>query len=83
MSEPLTADVFASFEKKFDAFVDLYTENHADVVKRLERIEAFLWQGQRIEEIEHRLMELAKRTGHAELAEPFVPPPGLAKPAQT
>lgn len=82
MPEPLTLE-------RFEQFVETYTENHGGLVKRLDRIETrlgnietLLWQGQRIEEIEQRLVDLAKATGHGELARPFVPSPGMAQPAE-
>jgi hypothetical protein len=69
--------------KEFRDFVELYTMNHADVVKRLGHIETMLWQGQRIEAMADRLLALAEATGHHELAEPFIAPPGLAQPASS
>jgi hypothetical protein len=75
------------FEKRFDDFVDLYTQNHADVVKHLDKIderlgsiETSIWQGYRLIEHERIIRELAERTGNADLAVPIQPPLGTAKP---
>jgi transcription termination factor NusB len=83
MSEPLTAE-------RFDQFVELYTENHAAVVKRLDKIdtrldaiEKMLWQGQRIAEIERRVIRLAELAGDASLAVPFNAPIGTAEPMKS
>lgn len=83
MSEPLTAERFEKFEGRFDAFVELYSTNHAEIVsvladhtKRLERIENILWDGQRVAEIERRLLELAATVGRADLATPIRRPLG-------
>jgi hypothetical protein len=90
MSEPLTVAAFDKFEKRFDAFVDLYTENHADVVKRLdkieghvERIENHLWNEQRLAEHERRIIQLAETVGRADLATSFIPSPGTTEPVKT
>lgn len=60
MSEPLTLDRFERFE--------------GTVTKRLDGIEKLLWHGQRLEEIEHRVRQLAERTGNADLATPLPQP---------
>ena len=81
MSQPLTAE-------RFEQFVELFTEKHGettahldkiddtlkDHTERLERIERLLWHGQRLEEIEHRVRQLAERTGNADLATPLPQP---------
>ena len=83
MSEPLSAE-------RFEQFVEAYTANHGDVVKRLDKIEnrlgnieAMLWQGQRLEQMADRLLALAEATGHHELAQPFIASPGLAEPVSS
>ena len=83
MSEPLTIPAFDKFEKRFDAFVDLYAENHGVVVKRLgkiddrlDRIERHLWNEQRMVEHERRITKLAERTGNPDLAIPLDKPIG-------
>lgn len=76
MSEPLSA-------KEFRDFVDLYTTNHADHTGRLDKIDArlgvvetLLWQGERIAEIERRVVKLGELSGDASLAVPLHPPIG-------
>ncbi len=82
MSEPLSAE-------RFEQFVEIYTDNHGDVVKRLDRIEArlgnvetMLWQGYAIEEMQQRIIGLARAAGNEKLAQPFIAPPGLAQPVE-
>lgn len=90
MSQPLTAERFEKFEQRFEHFVDLYAENHGAIItrldkidttlddhtKRLERIENILWDGQRVAEIERRLIELAETVGRPDLATPITRPIG-------
>lgn len=47
-----------------------------EITQRLTAIEKLLWQGQRLEEIELRLIRLAELTGNASLAVPFSKPIG-------
>jgi len=48
----------------------------ADHTKRLERIENILWDGQRVAEIERRLIKIAETVGLPELATPITRPIG-------
>lgn len=67
----LTQEHFDEVITGFKAHVD----ERFDVVEtRLGRIETLLWHGQRIEEIERRVMRLAELAGDASLATPFRPP---------
>lgn len=85
MSEAVSA-------KRFEEFVELWSERQSDVDKRfdrlderldtiehrLDRIEEILWQSQRLIELEQRLLELAERSGFPDLALPLRPPLGQA-----
>ena len=76
--QPLTLD-------RFESFVEAYSTNHADVIKhldkidgvltdhtkRLDRIEQLLWHGERLAEVERRVIKLAELAGAADLATPF------------
>lgn len=54
--------------------------NHAGVITRLGNIETMLWQGQRIEVMQQRIIDIAHAIGNEKLAEPFIPSPGMAEP---
>ena len=76
MSKPLTT-------ANFDAFVETYPQNHAELVatltdhtKHLERIENILWDGERVNELERRVVKLAEIVGAADLASPLRRPTG-------
>lgn len=83
MAQPLTS-------KEFADFVEAYSINHgavikrldkiddtlADHTKRLDRIENILWDGQRMAEIERRLVTLAETVGRPDLATPITRPIG-------
>jgi predicted nuclease with TOPRIM domain len=78
--------------KRFEEFVELWSERQSDVDKRfdrlddrletiehrLDRIEEILWQGQKVDQLEHRFRELAERSGFPDLAQPLRPPLGQA-----
>lgn len=76
MSEPLSAAAFSKFEKHFDETMAAIAATLNDHTDRLERIEQMLWRGQRLEEAERRITELAKTVGRADLATPFTRPIG-------
>ncbi len=62
-----------------DATVPHFTAIQDDLGKitnRLDRIENILWDGQRVAEIEHRLIKLAETVGRADLATPITHPLG-------
>lgn len=66
----------------------MYTENQNGLIslldsiddrldkldKRLYRVEALLWQGERIADIERRVIRLVELAGDGSLATPFRPP---------
>lgn len=59
---------FEASDQGFEHFVDAYTENHAEIIKRLDRLETLLAMEQRVEVIERRTIRLAELAGHPELA---------------
>ncbi|MFI5399160.1 MAG: hypothetical protein ACHQ9S_26820 [Candidatus Binatia bacterium] len=68
------------FTKKIDdATVPHFTAIQTDLGKitgRLDRIENILWDGQRVAEIERRVIKLAETVGRADLATPITRPLG-------
>lgn len=83
MFQPLTLE-------RFEQFVEAYTQNHSAIVAtlddhtkrldkidgRLDRIENILWDGQRVAELERRLIQLAETVGRPDLATPLTRPIG-------
>ncbi|MBX3027076.1 hypothetical protein KF840_19405 [bacterium] len=76
MPEPLTVEAFEKFERHFDETMRSIATTLGDHTERLERIEQILWRGQRLEEAERRITELAKTVGRPDLATPFTRPIG-------
>ena len=72
----LTQQHFDEVITGFKAHVD---ERFDKVETRIGRIETLLWHGQRIEEIERRVIRLAELAGDASLAAPFRPPLATAE----
>ncbi len=84
MSEPLTTEHFEKFEKHFDetmgTIADVLTDHTEkltvitatinDHTKHFERIEHIMWDGQRLDEHERRIIELAETVGRPDLATP-------------
>lgn len=69
--QPLTLD-------RLESFIETYSQSHtnlvatlADHTKRLDRIEQLLWHGERLAEVERRVIKLADLAGAADLATPF------------
>jgi hypothetical protein len=60
----------------FDEVMTALGKTLNDHTKRLERIESHLWNQQRFEEHERRLIALAETVGRADLATPFNKPLG-------
>ncbi|MFI5397696.1 MAG: hypothetical protein ACHQ9S_19340 [Candidatus Binatia bacterium] len=62
-----------------DATVPHFTAIQTDlgrITSRLDRIENILWDGQRVAEIERRVIKLAETVGRADLATPITRPLG-------
>ena len=73
MSEPLTTEHFD----------EIITALHGDMDKRFDKlderlgaIEVMLWQGQRLDEHERRIIKLAETVGRPDLATPVTRPIG-------
>lgn len=75
---------FDGIDKRFDSIDDQLADQDEiltaikqtidDVSEKVDGIEKLLWHGQRLEEIEHRIRQLAERTGNADLATPLPQP---------
>ena len=83
MSQPLTQE---HFDETMRAIAETLGENGSqlaailriqkDHTKRLDRIERYLWNEERLQEAERRIIKLAERTGSPDLATPFTRPIG-------
>ena len=86
MSEPLTIDALqrelAASEARITKTIHDDNEPHltaiqtdrGEITERLDRIEQLLWHGERLAEVERRVIKLAEITGAADLAIPFPKP---------
>ena len=82
--ETKLTDSLAATEKRIgkkidDATVPYFTALKTDlnqISDQLDRIEKLLWQGERLREIEDRVIKIAEVVGDASLARPFTRPVG-------
>jgi hypothetical protein len=86
MPTPLTVDILKrelrATEKRLAKKIDEATVPHFTALKtdlgtitdRLDAIEKLLWQGQRLDEHENRIIKLAETVGRPDLAIPFSKP---------
>lgn len=67
-------EVITGFKAHVDERFEHMDQRFDKVDTRLDRIETLLWHGQRLEELERRVIRLAELAGDASLATPFRPP---------
>ena len=83
-TEKKLTDALTATEKRIEKKIDEATVPHftalgKDLTKindRLDAIEKMLWQGERLREIEDRVIKIAEVVGDASLARPFTRPVG-------
>lgn len=83
MSEPLTTEHFddtmrsiADTLGEHGTILNGHTQQLDKIDERLKSVESTLWQGQRLDEVERRVIKLAELSGAADLATPFNRPVG-------